>query len=36
MKQWKKPTVFTLTAKELSKHIKAAAWSGLCPIFYFK
>ena len=31
MKTWKKPVVLKLSAEQLSKHIKAAAWSGQCP-----
>lgn len=31
MKNWKKPAVFTLKAKELSAYIRAAARSGQCP-----
>ena len=30
MKNWKKPAVFTLKAKELSTYIRAAARSGIC------
>ncbi len=31
MKAWKKPMVLGLSAKQLSKHINAAARSGMCP-----
>lgn len=30
MKSWKKPVVIELSAEQLSKHIKAAARSGMC------
>lgn len=29
-KAWEKPSVLTITAKELQKHIKVAARSGVC------
>ena len=29
-KTWNKSVIFTITAKELQRHIKAAARSGLC------
>ncbi len=36
MKIWKKPAVVTLKAKELSAHIRAAAWSGICTMGNFR
>lgn len=36
MKNWKKPSVITLSANELSKHIKAAATSGQCISGHFR
>lgn len=35
MKNWEKPTVITVTTKELSAHIKAAARS-ICGIGVFR
>lgn len=36
MKNWKKPAVMTLKAKELSAYIRAAARSRQCPFGYFR
>ena len=36
-KEWNKPICTTLIAKELSAHIKAAAWSeGICRHFVLR
>jgi len=29
-KEWKAPTIVTISSKELKKHIQAAARSGVC------
>lgn len=36
MKDWKKPVVAELSADQLSKHIKAAARSGICVFGDFR
>lgn len=36
MKTWKKPVVLKLSAEQLSKHIKAAARSGICNAADFR
>lgn len=36
MKNWRKPAVVTLKAKELSAYIRAAARSGMCQSGNFR